>query len=212
MRITAWPVLFALLGIAAAMWGVGAQVVEAEGPPPLVVDTTQPLQLDEPPPPEPFDPFAIPTGPKANNQACFACHANYEKEPFVNWHAEANVGCVKCHGPSSDHRNDENNITPPDKIFGPGTIAKLCKDCHDDHDAPAADVIARWQERCPVKTKADEIVCTDCHGQHRLKFRTVWWDKETRELVIRKEGQRVKFAPDLTLKKSDEPAANSTPP
>ena len=189
------------------------RAAEQEGPPPLVVDTARPLLLDEPPPPEPFDPFAIPAGPKADNRACYACHANYENEPLVDAHAEANVGCVKCHGPSPAHRNDESNITPPDEMFGPGTMKKLCAQCHEDHDVPAANVIARWQETCPVKTNPEEIVCTDCHGQHRLKFRTVWWDKETRELVIRKEGQLTKPAIDLTLKKkSEEPAANSTPP
>ncbi len=213
MRTNAWSMLFASLGIAAAMWVVGSQAAEKEGPPPLVVDTAQPLLLDEPPPPEPFDPFAIPAGPKADNQACFACHANYENESLVTVHAESNVSCVKCHGPSSAHRNDENNITPPDEMFGEGTIEPMCAKCHEDHDAPPADVIARWQERCPAKTKAEEILCTDCHGRHRLKFRTVWWDRETRELVIRKKGQRTKPAVDLTLKKKcDCQTANSTPP
>jgi hypothetical protein len=219
MRINVWFVLFAGFGIATAMCVVGLQAAEKEALPPLVVDTAQPLLLDEPPLPAPFDPFAIPEGPKANNQACLVCHANYESEPFVDVHAKSNIGCVKCHGLSSAHCNDEGLVTPPDEMFGPdamkdhAAMKKLCGKCHDDHNVPADQVIARWQQRCPAKTKPEEIVCTDCHGQHRLKFRTVWWDKETRELVIRKEGQRTKPAIDLTSKKKcDEPAANSTPP
>ncbi len=38
------------------------------------------------------------------------------------------------------------------------------------------------------------MVCTDCHFHHRLAFRTVWWDKKTGMLVVRKDGERVKKA------------------
>ena len=36
---------------------------------------------------------------------------------------------------------------------------------------------------------AKDIVCIDCHGQHRLKIRTVRWDKQTKELIVRKPGK-----------------------
>lgn len=135
----------------------------------------------------------------ADNSACYVCHGNYKEEPFALAHAKEDVGCADCHGESHDHRNDEDNITPPDKMYAEADIAAACADCHETHDAPAHKVIARWQERCPGKTDPKRLVCTDCHGKHRLEFRTVWWNKKTGELVIRKEGQRTKAAKDLAI-------------
>lgn len=214
MRHGVWVVLPVLLSMAVvacvADWLGGPQLpgssiagaAEKEGKtagglPPLVIDKGAPLLLDAPPEEDPLD---VPQGPLANNTACFVCHTNYEEEPFAVEHAKVNVGCVKCHGESFAHRDDEDNITPPDTMYGPEKIESNCRKCHDVHDAPAAEVIARWQQRCPAKTNPKEIVCTDCHGQHRLKVRTVWWDKKTRKLIIRKEDERVKVAPDLTAK------------
>lgn len=134
----------------------------------------------------------------ADNSACYVCHGNYQEEPMVLSHAKEDVGCADCHGESHDHRNDEDNITPPEKMYAEGDIGPACAKCHETHDAPAAKVIARWQERCPAKSDPEKLLCTDCHGTHRLKFRTVWWNKKTGELVIRKEGQRTKAAKDLS--------------
>jgi hypothetical protein len=166
-------------------------------PPPLVVTKDAPRLLDEPAKP------AVPAagasrGPVADNTACYCCHANYQTESFAQDHAKANVGCVECHGESSAHRNDEDNITPPDVIFAPEDIERNCQKCHDTHDAPAVKVIAMWREKCPARTNPKDLLCTDCHGEHRLKFRTVWWDKKTGQLGERKEGERVRWAPDLT--------------
>jgi hypothetical protein len=86
------------------------------------------------------------------------------------------------------HRNDEANITPPDILYPSAKIDAACHQCHKAHDAPAAKVIKRWQERCPAKTNPKDILCTDCHGQHRLKLRTVRWDKETRKLLLKDGG------------------------
>jgi predicted CXXCH cytochrome family protein len=164
------------------------EVVEA-APPPLVVDKKAPLLLDEPKKPA-QDPWDAPTGPVANNQACFVCHGNYQTESMAGVHAKANVGCVKCHGESFAHRDDEDNVTPPDVMFWPEKIEPGCKECHDEHDAPAVKVIARWQECCPAKTDPKSVLCTDCHGkEHRLKVRTVRWDKQTRKLLVRKPAE-----------------------
>ena len=38
---------------------------------------------------------------------------------MVAVHAKENVGCMKCHGASRAHRNDEDNVTAPDKMFAP---------------------------------------------------------------------------------------------
>ena len=156
-----------------------AEPAKSPGPPPLVVDADAPMLLDEPLEPKP----KRPVGPVADNQACFVCHANYEEEELARVHAKANVGCVECHGASLAHRNDENNVTPPDVMFPLDAIDKSCSVCHDMHDAPAVKVIARGQERCPEKTNPRDIVCTDCHGDHRLHHRTVRWDRATGEVL-----------------------------
>jgi formate-dependent nitrite reductase cytochrome c552 subunit len=155
------------------------------GPPPLKVDKEAPLLLDEP---NPKGVTKTPVGRLADNSACHVCHTNYQEESLALVHAKANVGCVKCHGDSIAHRNDEANITPPDTLYPLAKIDTACHRCHKAHDAPAAKVIGRWQERCPAKTNPKDIVCTDCHGEHRLKLRTVRWDKETRKLLL-KDGE-----------------------
>jgi hypothetical protein len=156
------------------------------GPPPLKVDRSAPLLLDEP---SKTAPKKKPAGPVADNGACLVCHTNYEHEEMVVQHADGNVGCIKCHGESLAHRNDEDNVTPPDVMYPASKIEKGCKECHDSHDVPARDVIARWQKKCPAKTDPSQLVCTDCHGDHRLKLRTVRWDKETRKLLTRSPAQ-----------------------
>jgi hypothetical protein len=149
--------------------------------PPLKVEKGAPLLLDALPDAKPAK--TPEEGPVADNIACYCCHRNFEEEPMVRVHAKANVGCVKCHGESVAHRNDEDNTTPPDVIYPAQRIEKACQECHESHDAPAKKVIACWQQKCPAKTHAEELVCTDCHGEHRLKVRTVRWDKETRKLI-----------------------------
>ncbi len=126
--------------------------------------------------------------PVADNQACFVCHANYDEEEMADQHAKANLGCVECHGQSLAHRNDENNITPPDRMFLKEAIDRDCIRCHDTHDAPARKVIARWQERSLGNRDPKEAVCTDCHGAHRLANRTVRWDKKTGKLLPNAAG------------------------
>ena len=120
---------------------------------------------------------------EADNSACFKCHDAFKGQPLVVTHAEKEVGCIDCHGESQAHRNDENNATPPDKMYAPEDIDKMCGKCHLKHKAGARQVIARWQQRCPEKTDPEKIVCTNCHFQHRLKVRTVIWNKKTGKLV-----------------------------
>jgi len=153
-------------------------------------------------------PEADPDKPKlkVDNSACYVCHGNYDGEPLVVSHGMEKIGCVKCHGESLAHRDDEDHVTPPDKMYAPEEIAKNCEECHKEHPAPAIDVIKRWQERCSAKTDPKTLVCTDCHFQHRMKFRTVWWNKKTGEFIIRKEGQRIKPAADNTRKADSDTA------
>lgn len=135
---------------------------------------------------------------KVDNTACYVCHGNMDGEELVVSHGKEGTSCIDCHGASLAHRNDEDNITPPDKMYAPEDIDAMCGKCHDMHEAPARDVIERWQERCAAKTNPKEIICTDCHYHHRLAFRTVKWDKKTGALIVRKVTEKDKTAADAT--------------
>lgn len=197
MKHAGWLTLVLILavigfGYLAHFWAAEVRAVAA---PPLSLEG----YLDEKLPETPAEKVEL----KVDNFACYVCHGNYEDEELVVSHGKEEVGCVDCHGQSYAHRNDEDNVTPPDKMYAPEDVDKMCGTCHKMHNAPARNVIQRWQQRCPAKTNPEAIVCTDCHFQHRLRFRTVWWDKRTRELVIRREGQRTKTAEDHTKKPAE---------
>jgi cytochrome c553 len=147
-------------------------------PPPLEVDTKTPLLLDEP-----TVNSASKTKVAADNTACFVCHANFATELLASAHGKVGVGCVTCHGDSFAHRNDENNTTPPETMYPSAAIDSACLACHPRHDVSAQKVIARWQQQAQAKTDPTTIICTDCHGQHRLSVRTVRWDKKTGKLI-----------------------------
>ena len=149
---------------------------KTSSPPPLLIDAEEPLLLDEPK-------ITTTSANKADNSACFVCHANYREEALASKHADAGMGCVDCHGNSYAHRNDENNTTPPETMYPDEKIDTACSYCHPTHDAPAQKVIARWQEQASKKTDPKKILCTDCHGKHRLAVRTVRWDKKTGKLI-----------------------------
>ena len=176
----------AVLVFAAALGGAAKDQPETKpvAPPPLKVDRGAPLLLEGPAGKESAkESEDEPAGPVADNSACHVCHANFQEESMAVLHAKADVGCVKCHGASVAHRNDEANVTPPDIMYSAAKIDAACRKCHDTHDAAAAKVIARWQERCPGKRDPKQVRCTDCHGEHRLKVRTVRWDKDTGKLL-----------------------------
>lgn len=162
-----------------------ADEAKASKLPPLKVDRSAPLLLEALPDSLPgAEPAAPEPKRMADNIACHVCHGTYDAEELALVHARENIGCVDCHGQSFAHRNDENNTTPPDKLFALDQIDQSCRECHKTHDVPAQKVIARWQERCPEKKDPGALVCTDCHGQHRMAFRTVRWNKKTRELIV----------------------------
>jgi len=187
------------------------------GPPPLVVNTSAPLLLDEPTEEE-KDSAVATTQAAVENTACFVCHANYKTESLVSCHVKVNIGCVNCYGQSSAHQNDENNITPPEMMYSADKIDPFCRSCHKAHDIPPKEVIARWLKRKAEKkdpscqgchedndvppekvvarwtqrgldkTDPNDIVCTDCHGDHRMKVRTVIWDKRSGKLLRTNRG------------------------
>ncbi len=137
----------------------------------------------------------LPTGRDASaelkeiNGGCYVCHGNYRTESLVVSHAKEKVGCIQCHGESLPHQVDEFHRTPPEKMYGPQNVDAMCATCHDGHDAPAWKVVQRWQQRCAAKASLREIVCTDCHYEHRLPSRTVVWDKKTGKLVVHRQDQ-----------------------
>ena len=168
--------LFFVILTAAALAGCNRPGSRQASPPPLIVDTNSPLLLDEP------DVSAAAATPGADNSACFVCHVNYQTEVLAATHARANIGCADCHGRSQAHCNDENNTTPPQIMYPVEQIDESCRHCHMDHDVPPAKVVARWQQRSK-QTRLKTAVCTDCHGSHCLKLRTVRWDKKTGKLT-----------------------------
>jgi hypothetical protein len=131
-------------------------------------------------------------GLKEINGGCYVCHGNYRTESLVLSHAKEKVGCIQCHGESLPHQGDEFHRTPPEKMYGPANIDKMCGKCHEEHDAPAGKVIARWRQRCPGKTDPKDIVCTECHFEHRLSSRSVVWDKNTGKLMSGEKDQAAK--------------------
>jgi hypothetical protein len=181
MKYAAPLLLFAafVIVVVVCLAGFSAGDKEAHAAPPLSLEGLMDEKLPDPPKKK--------VEVKADNSACYVCHGNYDGEELALIHAKEDVGCIECHGESLAHRDDEDNVTPPDVMYPADKIEEKCAECHDSHDVSAREVIVRWQERCPKKTNPKELVCTDCHGQHRLKLRTVRWDKKTRKLIIRKE-------------------------
>jgi len=118
--------------------------------------------------------FAPATARAAGNDRCLVCHVNYKTEELAATHLKQDIGCEQCHGSSDAHRSDEDNLTPPEKMYPRSKIAAFCEECHPKHkeSVPAADLKAK--------------VCTDCHGKHRLAVRTREWDKETGKLLKQK--------------------------
>jgi len=108
--------------------------------------------------------FIDPMGP---NAACYVCHQTFIFEPMSVVHKAEKVTCIKCHGLSAAHANDEHiGATPPDVRYPREKVDAACAECHEDHDVPVADVLARFVER--KLTPRPAPVCTDCHGRHRI--------------------------------------------
>ena len=108
------------------------------------------------------------TDPLGANAACYVCHITFVKEELSKVHLAAKVGCVKCHGLSAKHANDENiGATKPDITFKHDRVDAACKKCHEDHNVPAGKIVGRFVARRLSSTCAP--VCTDCHGMHKIE-------------------------------------------
>ena len=110
---------------------------------------------------------ANPLGP---NAACYVCHMVFVREELSKTHLAAKVGCIRCHGLSAAHANDENiGATKPDILFRRPQINPACRACHPTHDTPPEDVVARWRERRAARPGlTPPAACTDCHGNHKI--------------------------------------------
>jgi len=104
--------------------------------------------------------------PMGPNGACYVCHMTFVWEELARVHLAEKITCVKCHGTSAAHANDENiGATKPDITYAGEKIDASCRKCHKAHDVSAREVVARWIKIGAPKRKA---VCTDCHGTHRI--------------------------------------------
>ena len=112
-------------------------------------------------------------GPMADNSRCFVCHINYAKEKIAVTHARQDMGCAHCHGESDEHIADESwasggNGTAPDKMYPKDKINQFCLDCHSKGKFPV-------KQHKFLADPQSKKVCTDCHGEHRLKERKCNW-------------------------------------
>jgi hypothetical protein len=141
---------------------------EPVGESPLLLEDEPLLLLDDTPD------TAASNGPVADNSRCFVCHINYAQEEIAVTHARANIGCATCHGASDAHIADESwasggNGTAPDIMYPRDKINAACMKCHskDELDGPQHEPV--------FADAAEQKVCTDCHGDHRLPQRRCKW-------------------------------------
>lgn len=115
------------------------------------------------------------SGPEAGlppNAACYVCHMNLMKDPLTATHAKAGITCMRCHGLSAAHANDEDiGATKPDVTFRRTGVNVFCRTCHPTHDAAPEKLVARWQDRTADKPATRPAIpaatCTECHGRHK---------------------------------------------
>ena len=166
-------------------------VFGADAPPVPAIESAAPA-VSAKPAPEPAD-----------NSFCYVCHRNFEKEPLTVKHAKIGVGCELCHGMSERHSADEDGVTPPEKMYSKARINPSCVQCHTVEKLKDTEAhrlaLSLAKDGKPGETTPPAVqagaapvkrICTDCHGQHRMKVRTRVWDKDTGKL-IKDDGVRM---------------------
>ena len=145
-------------------------------------------------PNDPADYYERPAESFVANPFCRACHLDFDEEELALDHELAGIGCERCHGESQRHRSDEENVTPPEIMYPKGRINPTCMMCHprheiqhvEDHQALLTGAKTIFDKTAEGATSAEDEnkYCTDCHGKgHRMKVRTVRWNKATGELL-----------------------------
>lgn len=166
----------------------GAAAAQEEAP--LLLEE-EPLLLEDD---ESEEDLSAAEGPVADNSRCHVCHINYADEELSVTHARADIGCERCHGACDAHCGDEDNVTPPDIMYPKAKINVFCMTCHSKDS-----IETEPHEALLAGTATEDKYCTDCHGEHRLGYRTRRWDKETGELV---EDDKVRMMTDEMLKEN----------
>lgn len=110
----------------------------------------------------------------ADNSRCAVCHLNLIGEELARTHAQAEIGCADCHGPSDAHIADESwasggNGTAPDMMFPKHQINPACLECHPQ------DELSHREHEALLAGRSQKKHCTDCHGEHRLVNRKCQW-------------------------------------
>ena len=170
LRICFMLLLCAVVAVAVPACKKGSELAVEEAEEPLLLEDDG--ETDE---------TSEASGPAADNSRCLVCHINFSREWLSAAHAMNDVGCEDCHGSSDKHCSDEDNITPPDKMFAKEAINSFCKGCHPD-----------------AKLGEGKKYCVDCHGKHVMEHRTRRWDKKTGKLL---EDDKVRMLTDEMLKK-----------
>lgn len=124
------------------------------------------------------------------NEFCAACHYAFGEEKLALTHEKAGIGCERCHGESERHRNDEDNVTPPEIMYPRNKIIPTCMMCHPRHAIEHVDHHKRLLAGAKTIFDSDsqprgrQRVCTSCHAkEHRIKVRSIRWNKSTGELL-----------------------------
>lgn len=113
-------------------------------------------------------------GEKADNTACYVCHPGLKQELITTTHLAKGYGCVKCHGASTEHLQDEMQMTTPDVLYGRRQVDAMCTECHqfphEDVEQEVKDFLAEWRGRSRPngRTIYENSICTDCHGTHNI--------------------------------------------
>ena len=103
----------------------------------------------------------------AESRACFDCHIDFKIEKFSQIHECEGVSCVRCHGTSKAHKDDEVRKTLPDAVFRGKTMKVFCLTCHRAAEHRKVDAHAAAEAKAR-ETGQPEPVCTTCHGEHKL--------------------------------------------
>ena len=126
------------------------------------------------------------TDPLGANAACYVCHMTFVKEELSKTHLRAEITCVRCHGLSAGHANDEDiGATPPDISFKRDQVDAMCLKCHESHDIGPKEVVAG-----PALPKGGAgkypLVCSDCHGTHKINYHILTYGEyHTRKCVCK---------------------------
>jgi hypothetical protein len=122
---------------------------------PLKTETTSPVNLED------TDATATELVDENPFAGCDMCHIDIVDELAGTKHEAEGVGCIKCHGPSRSHTQDENNEVKPDMVFVREDIDMFCSGCHQCSRPPATAP--------STKPLSAQMVCTDCHGVHKIR-------------------------------------------